>query len=120
MPTIDRGHPLKRGGSKIDLKDLRQGQDYAYLLKEKRSDLKATKIIVWAIGSECNENAREQVDSQTHIECYSTNYRTLVRRANSRLFNLKRKIEEETGYSLVGDKVINDLIKAGIQTSFLT
>jgi hypothetical protein len=111
---------LKRGGYEIDIKDLRQGQDYAYLLKEKHPELEKTKFVVWAIGSKTHRQASEQVDSKQNVFCYSMSYRTLVKRANARLFQLKRKIEEVKGNEDIMKSRVRTLIKQeGVQSSIL-
>lgn len=84
---------LKKGGSKIDLKERTQAENYINILIREGIISKGTKIEAYVIGSSvlCEEI---EVGELKNIKIIPIHYHRILKKAETRLLNLRKKIEK--------------------------
>lgn len=84
---------LKKGGSTLTTKELRQGEDYALELQKANHVNKTTEIVVFVLGESVSDDANEERRVGTTTKITPMMYDTILKRAHARTFNLQRKLE---------------------------
>jgi hypothetical protein len=84
---------LKKGGSTLTTKELRQGEDYALELQNANHVSKTTEIVVFVLGELVSDDASEERRVGTTTKIIPMMYNTILKRAHARTFNLQRKLE---------------------------
>lgn len=84
---------LKKGGFTIKQKEIDQARDYAIALKKTSSVDKETKIECFVLGSKLDQYVSSQRNDEQNIYVIPKTYENVLRQANARLFNLRKKIE---------------------------
>ncbi|NPE28600.1 hypothetical protein HNV12_11650 [Methanococcoides sp. SA1] len=87
---------LKRGGYKVTDDDLNQAEGYAKSLIKAGQLTKDTKIECFVLGTSV-DNLCETRESGKTITINPRTYHVVINQAQSRTFNLKRKIEKYSG-----------------------
>ncbi|MGD0236488.1 MAG: hypothetical protein ABSC55_18360 [Syntrophorhabdales bacterium] len=85
---------LKKGGFTIGTTEMRQGEDYALELQKAHLVASNTEIVVFVLGANVSDEAREERKVGRSITIVPMRYDTILKRAHARTFNLKRKLEE--------------------------
>jgi hypothetical protein len=83
---------LKKGGSTIGVKEIRQGEDYASELRKANLVDKTTNITAYVLGAKLDVAEDRTIGDNTKI--LPRMYDTILKRAHSRTFNLLSRIEE--------------------------
>lgn len=98
---------LKRGGSTITKKELRQAEDYALAIQKSGKLNNNTKIICYVLGSyvDC-----EKSTSGANVEIIPYPYSTILRQANSRTFNLMERIKKCKKIDTLSDQEIKEVL----------
>ena len=101
---------LKKGKSNITDKEMNQAVRYAKEIK--RHDLVTgnTKIIEYVLGHSISADEIEPL-RQGNITIYAKQYRTIVKTAKDRTFNLINQIKHVKGITDLGDNEINEVLK---------
>lgn len=110
---------LKRGGFKIGSKEKHQASDYALeIFKNGKMNEDAT-IMCYVLGSTIDKNVSgDSTEKNGRIIIRPLSYDLLLRRAEARLFNLIRKIEEsKPDIVSSGDEVIDKALKESPEIS---
>ena len=90
---------LKRGDHEVSRDDLRQAADYAAELRQSGKVGADVPIVCFVLGTTTATNVYEQADGKTNV--FPRTYSTVLRQAETRTFDLKRKIEAAVGQTLV-------------------
>lgn len=85
---------LKKGGFTIKQKEIDQARDYAIALKKTSSVDKETKIECFVLGSKLDQYVSSQSNNEQNIYVIPKTYENVLRQANARLFNLRKKLEK--------------------------
>ena len=103
---------LKKGGSKITLKNMRQAEDYAIEIQTAGKVSPNTKMICYVLGANIDHIACQPF-SQGSIEVISRPYSTILNQAHARTFNLMKKIQEymHIDYVETEDPEIKEVLK---------
>ena len=100
---------LKRGGFRITRKEKQQAQDYAYAIQESGKVQPETEIVAYVLGSTIDQSAIEPI-KEGNREVQARAYGTVLRQAQARTFNLKRKIEEIRQVEESVDKEVEEVL----------
>ena len=83
---------LKRGGSVLGKREIRQVEDYAEAVANSVSN---AKIICFVLGSKCGNDAQKRkIGDNDRIIIEPRTYQIVIRQAKARTFHLKEKNEE--------------------------
>jgi hypothetical protein len=99
---------LKKGGFKLGVDELRQGEDYAFELRKANLVSDATEIVVYVLGSRLADNACEDRRVGAIVTRPMT-YERILKRAHARTFNLQRRLSE-TGPDLPIDPDVEGVL----------
>lgn len=105
---------LKRGGSTITITERRQAEDYAEEIKNSCKVQSFTKIICYVLGSKINTG---KIESE-NITVIPLSFTTMLSRANSRTFNLLKKIKEVKGLSEEENPEIKEVLSESTLNNF--
>lgn len=83
---------LKKGGFEVTTKELRQGEDYAIEIQKAKLVQVSTQITAYVLGDKLNDCEERKVGDTVRV--VPMDYRTLLRRAHARTFNLQRKLTQ--------------------------
>ena len=108
---------LKKGGSKITIKNQRQAMDYALDIQTVGKVSQNTKMKCYVLGAKIDPIAN-QPSSHGSIEVISRPYSTILSQAHARTFNLMKKIQEYKQFDFVEteDTEIKEVLKQKIFT----
>lgn len=103
---------LKKGGSKITIKNTRQAADYAIEIQTAGKVSPNTKMICYVLGANIDPIANQPF-IQGSIEVISRPYSTILSQAHARTFNLMNKIQEymQIDYIDTEDPEIKEVLK---------
>lgn len=83
---------LKRGGSVLGKREMRQVEDYAEVVA---NSVPNAKIMCYVLGSKCGNDAQKRkLGEDDRIIIEPRAYQIVIRQAKARTFHLKQKIEE--------------------------
>ena len=101
---------MKRGGSKIGLKEKFQILEYAQEFIDKGYVSSKTKITCYLLGSTV-DSKQTNTNIDGNIQVKPRQYDLLIRTAKNRTFNLINKIKYIKGITDIGDSEINEVLK---------
>lgn len=99
---------LKKGGFKLGVDELRQGEDYALELRRANLVSDATEIVVYVLGSKLADEACEDRKVGA-IMVRPMTYERILKRAHARTFNLQRRLTEAEA-DLPVDQDVEDVL----------
>jgi hypothetical protein len=101
---------LKKGGFVLDVKELRQAEDYAIGLQKAKQVKTDTDLVAFVLGTKLAEGAdEERVVGKVRI--VPMKYDVVLKRAHARTFHLQRKLEVARGAAQV-DPAIEEALKS--------
>ncbi|HYE06702.1 MAG TPA: ATP-binding protein [Planctomycetota bacterium] len=103
---------LKKGGFQVTQQELYQGNDYSQELRRVGKISAKTEVIAYVLGSSLADGLTEM--NQGGITVRPLRYDTLLDRAHSRTFQLKRRIEEQQP-SAAKDAEVEQVVEQGVQ-----
>lgn len=84
---------LKKGGFDIKQKEMDQARDYAIQLKKAQAIDEFTTVHCYVLGSTLDKYISTTTHEEQNISIFPKSYENVLRQANSRLFNLRKKIK---------------------------
>lgn len=99
---------LKKGGFKIGRSEMNQAEEYVDSIYKGNKLNSSPKIKAFVIGDTIDSAISKRKTQEDYGEVYAYTYQQLVQTAQSRLFNLKGKLEEH--YSQYNDKDYIEMI----------
>jgi hypothetical protein len=108
---------LKRGGFHIRQPEVDQARDYGLELRRAGSVQPQTRVECIVMGSTLEPLVSEQVITEQLLRVSPRTYDTVLRQADLRLFNLRKRIEE-LGTKLPTDPEIDQVLRVGVQQEF--
>jgi len=100
---------LKKGGSRITLKESTQAYEYAEILQKSGQIDKSTEITCFVIGNKVDVTGWSSQDKKIIINPRPFN--TIIKQANARTFYLIEKLKEVKGVEYIEDEEIKELFK---------
>ncbi|MBI2607197.1 MAG: ATP-binding protein, partial [Deltaproteobacteria bacterium] len=110
---------LKKGGFKLTSKELDQAKDYALELKRASAVDAPAQIECFVLGSTLDPFASLLDIPQYNIKVTPRTYETILRQANARIFNIRKRIENLRLVEKTVDADVEEIIGAGIQEEFV-
>lgn len=107
---------LKKGGSEINVKELRQGEDYAQQVRKANLVRANTDILIYVLGATLGDDAQERIVGKT-TKVIPMMYDTVLKRAHARTFNLQKKLEA-TQLLIQSDDEVEEVLSQPEQQSF--
>ena len=98
---------LKKGGSTISDKEIRQAEDYAKAIKKSGKSSVNAKIVCFVLGSKVDCEPSKKGDT---IEVTPRSYDMVLNLASARTFNLMQKIKEVKEIEEIPDKEIREVL----------
>jgi hypothetical protein len=109
---------LKRGGFNVKQGEVDQARDYALELRRAGAIQSFTELDCIVMGSTVESLVSTLSIQDQGIKVVPRTYDTVLRQADLRLFNLRKRIEE-LGADLPKDSEIDSVLSGGIQQNFL-
>jgi len=103
---------LKKGGFVVRQDEMYQANNYSQALRKAGKIQAETEVVAYVLGSKVEDGLPEL--KQGYISVKPMRYDTLLDRAHSRTFHLKRKIEE-TQPATKQDAEIDQIVDSGVQ-----
>lgn len=105
---------LKKGGFTISQKELDQARDYAIELKKANAIQVSTEVDCIVMGSKLNNFISNTELKEQKINIIPKTYEVVLRQADARLLNLRKRIED-SGVKVQKDAEIENILSSGIQ-----
>ena len=99
---------LKKGGSKISDKEVRQAEDYAIAIKKSGKSSPNAKIICYVLGAKVDCEPSKKGET---IEVIPRPYGMVLNLASARTFNLIQKIKEAKEIEEISDKEVKEVLQ---------
>jgi len=103
---------LKKGGFVVRQEEMYQANDYSQALRKAGKIQPGTEVVAYVLGSKVGDSLSEL--NQGGISVKPMRYDTLLDRAHSRTFHLKRKIEESQPITKL-DAEVDQVFETGLQ-----
>lgn len=99
---------LKKGGSKISDKEVRQAEDYAIAIRKSGKSSLNAKIVCYVLGAkvDCEPSKKGE-----NIEVIPRPYGMVLNLAGARTFNLIQKIKEAKEMEEISDKEVREVLQ---------
>lgn len=109
---------LKRGGFEVTRKERQQAGEYANEIRKGSRVSKSTQIIGFVLGATISDDATDSITEGPMTTIYTRTYETVIRQANARTFNLKKRLEEANKENRFEDSEVEEVLGTLEQKEF--